>query len=205
LAIIACVLARARRFLWANSRLQHPTEHFSRFFDLPTEQGYRILSGRRNPGNWSHHHPYSDLGKGGIADAAIRARVKWRVGVLSFARYAVESVLRSRRRSIQAMAGVAIAISLFSGSVIAIDSSVSSIVSDAISSIVVDFSGECGISAYPVDPSRHLSALEDFRSVEEVEYATTSVALHSWTYVNDTGKSYSDPLPWMTYGTIILL
>jgi len=127
------------------------------------------------------------------------------VGVLSFARYAVESVLRSKRRSIQAVAGVAIAISLFSGSVIAIDSSVSSIVSDAISSIAVDFSGECSVSAYPVDPSRHLSALEDFRSLEEVEYATTSVTLHSWTYVNDTGKSYSGPLPWMTYGTIILL
>ena len=127
------------------------------------------------------------------------------MGVSAFVRYSIESVLRNRRRSLYAITGIAIAVSLVSGSLIAVDSSARSTYNEAISEVAVDFYGRSDAWSYPVDPSVPLAAMADLKTVSHVEEVANIVSLHGWTFLNANG----DALHWEQnsygYGAILLL
>ncbi len=61
------------------------------------------------------------------------------LGALTFFRYSFEGVLRNRRRSLFAVLGIALAMALVSGSLIAVDSSAYGLLRSAVSNVSVDF------------------------------------------------------------------
>ena len=94
------------------------------------------------------------------------------MGFLSFPRYSVESVFRNRRRSLFAIIGIVIALSLLSGSWIAVDSSAQDFLRSRLKGIVVDFEGGSYSSSLNVDQDYYderIEALEDVKDVEQVE------------------------------------
>lgn len=129
------------------------------------------------------------------------------MGLLSFVRYALASVLRNRRRSLFAVIGIVIALSLVSGSWIAVDSSGLGVLRAALRDIRVDFVG------YPssLDPSSGLTEqalgqkIAVIESVDGVESAAPYVSMSGWELANATSnETYSSPY-WGYTNSIVFL
>src|SRR4030043_994214 len=97
------------------------------------------------------------------------------MSALSFLRYALVSVARNRRRSLFAMVGVALSTSLVAGSLIAVDTSASSMLHLAIGPTTVDFLSK----AYSYSPElgynfssndQVVGLIEDIDGIEEATY-----------------------------------
>ena len=104
-------------------------------------------------------------------------------GVFSFARYAFESVLRNRRRSLFSMMGIVLAISLIAGSSIAVDSSAYGVLRATLDSITVDFlvSGYSYSSDWDYSESYFSSMVNAFESIRYVEAASPVVlSTYQW-------------------------
>ena len=111
--------------------------------------------------------------------------------MLPFLRYAVLSVPRNRRRSIYALIGIALALSMVTGSFIAIDSSSISMLRSATESVSVDFVAEKNpwtgsIIAKEIN--------ETLAAIKSVQYVT-----HSTPLIIQYGLSMRNPAENLTY------
>jgi len=112
------------------------------------------------------------------------------MSTLSFFRYPFGSVVRNKRRSLFAIAGIVIALSLISGSWIAVDSSGLGLLRARLSQIPVDFVGWDRTS--PNHGFNESYVAERLEAIEEVKYVTESTAYalgQGWYYANSLGES----------------
>jgi putative ABC transport system permease protein len=127
------------------------------------------------------------------------------LGVFTFARYAVESVFRNRRRSIYALVGVVIAISLVSGSFIAVDSSALGRLRAALDEVPVDFVGYpygSDLSSLTTSKNSEIcAAIEGVQNVEDAEYVMHT---SSWKLSNEDGESVAEGTYYQFYVSYLL-
>jgi ABC-type antimicrobial peptide transport system permease subunit len=118
------------------------------------------------------------------------------VGLLSFTRYAIASVLRSRRRSLFAIVGIVLSLSLVSGSWIAVDSSGIGVLRAALGQYRVDFVASATNGYVPFEEITESStgkAVDLMKSVEDVTSAAPFATIYGWQYANASSKEvYSD-------------
>ncbi|MBU0686121.1 MAG: FtsX-like permease family protein [Thermoplasmatota archaeon] len=114
------------------------------------------------------------------------------MNALSFLRYALVSVVRNRRRSLFAMVGIALSTSLVAGSLIAVDTSASSMLHMAIGPTTVDFVGKD--YNYSPDTSYDLSSNDQavgmIESVNGIDEATYWLRSNGWSLRNSQGHEY---------------
>lgn len=114
------------------------------------------------------------------------------MNALSFLRYALVSVVRNRRRSLFAMVGIALSTSLVAGSLIAIDTSASSMLHMAIGPTTVDFVGKDYM--YTPDSGNDFSSNDQtvgmIKDVSGIREATYWLRSNGWSLRNSEGKEY---------------
>lgn len=121
--------------------------------------------------------------------------------VLSFVRYSFESIVRNRRRSLFAIIGIVLALSLMAGSWIAVDSSGYGLLRAAVDEVKVDF------VATDSNPDLELSAsyltprIDAIQSVKDIEQAMPVGRSAGWLVNNGTDTYYP---PYST-GTLLFL
>src|SRR5512136_2994102 len=114
-------------------------------------------------------------------------------GALVF--YSLESVLRNSKRSLYAMIGIVIALSLITGSWIAVDSSGIGLLRAAVNGVPVDYVGTSILnSTADSNDAVNLTASTDalIESVESIEAATPIISVSIAYYVNSSQGVYLD-------------
>lgn len=115
------------------------------------------------------------------------------LGAFTFVRYAIESVFRNRRRSLYAVVGVVIAISLVSGSFIAVDSSAYGRLRAALEEVRTDFLGYAYFYDWEsIDPSEMSAICAELEVVQHVEDANILTSTTSYWYINSTDDESTD-------------
>ncbi len=122
------------------------------------------------------------------------------LGILSSLRYSFETVLRNRKRSLFAAIGIALALALVSGSLVAVDSSAYGLLRSAINQVEVDilaspsdYYGYSGSSSQ-VDLARIDQATTAIEGVQNVEEVSPMAILEGWqnsTFDEKRGNSYN--------------
>jgi len=114
------------------------------------------------------------------------------VRVFSYARIPFESIVRNGKRSMMAMLGTIMAIVLISGSLVAVDSAASGLVTSVLDAMPYDMDAA---EAYPVPEingtlfEEHATILEE---VDGVDKATTVAVFGSLDYQNPNGTTTDD-------------
>ncbi len=113
------------------------------------------------------------------------------MSVLTFFRYSFQGVLRNKRRSLFAALGIALAMALVSGSLIAVDSSAYGLLRSAVDKVDVDFTA----SQYSVVNSSFSTAtfnasVDLIESVNNVQEANPFVVVHGWGLPGSTQPTY---------------
>ena len=124
--------------------------------------------------------------------------------ILSFLKFSLESVVKNGRRSLFAILGVILSLSLISGSLIAVDSSGMTLLRSAIDGVPWDYDASDASGFASVNETLFSSKAKMIESVEHVEAAAPIALYQSVDYRNDAGKhmpSYTYP----GYGTVELL
>lgn len=104
------------------------------------------------------------------------------MSVLTFFRYSFQGVLRNKRRSLFAALGIALAMALVSGSLIAVDSSAYGLLRSAVDKVDVDFSAQqYSISNSTFNTNTFNVSVDAIESVNNVQEANPFVAIHGWT------------------------
>lgn len=128
------------------------------------------------------------------------------MGVLSFLRYSVESVVRNRLRSLFAIIGIVIALALIVGSWIAVDSSAYGLMRAAIDDILVDYQAEQRLDSSPNITQSFLDQRVDaIESVADVTKAAPTVRLYGWDFMNASGESFYGDYYYSPWGTLMFL
>lgn len=118
---------------------------------------------------------------------------------LSFARYPLESVLRNRRRSLFAVIGIVLALSLIAGSSIAIDSSAFGMLRAAIGEIDVDiYVNERSNRLITEGASYLYERAEAMERIANVEEALPYVSVGGWELISDSYQGHNQ-------GTLVFL
>jgi ABC-type lipoprotein release transport system permease subunit len=115
------------------------------------------------------------------------------LSVLTFFRYSFQGVLRNKRRSLFAALGIALAMALVSGSLIAVDSSAYGLLRSAVDKVDVDFSAlQYPIVNSTVNTDTFNASVDAIESVKSVQEANPFVTVHGWTLPDPQQPSYSD-------------
>ena len=109
--------------------------------------------------------------------------------MFTFARYAIESVFRNRRRSLSAVVGIVVAVALVSGSFIAVDSSAYGRLRAALDEIKVDFSAQLYVGQSEIDPAENSEICAALESVSDVEDADFLMVLSGFSVMNGEGET----------------
>ncbi len=117
------------------------------------------------------------------------------MGLLSFSRYSVESVFRNRRRSLFAVIGIVIALSLLSGSWIAVDSSAKDLLRSRLDEVAIDFEGYSTQWALPVDQSYIDERVEATSNVKDIEKVEAFVRIGCQDFTNGSWSVDTDTMP----------
>jgi ABC-type lipoprotein release transport system permease subunit len=113
--------------------------------------------------------------------------------LLTFLRYSFQGVLRNRRRSLFAALGIALALALVSGSLIAVDSSAYGLLRSAVDKVDVDFSAyQYSISNSTFNTNTFNASVDAIESVNSIQEAKPFVAVHGWTVpgIQPSGNYY---------------
>jgi putative ABC transport system permease protein len=121
--------------------------------------------------------------------------------VLSFVLYSFESVLRNRRRSLFAIIGIVLALSLMAGSWIAVDSSGYGLLRAAIDEVEVDFVATDNNQAFELNSSYLNPRIDAIESVKDVEQAVPLAISTGWSISNESNLYYA---PYSS-GTLLFL
>ena len=118
------------------------------------------------------------------------------MSVLTFFRYSFQGVLRNKRRSLFAALGIALAMALVSGSLIAVDSSAYGLLRSAVDKVDVDFTAsQYMISNSTFNTNTFNVSIGAIESVENVQEANPFVAVHGWSlpgYQQPSNYYYGD-------------
>ena len=128
--------------------------------------------------------------------------------MLTFAKFALESIGRNRRRTLYAILGVTLAVSLIAGSLIAVDSASLGLVRERLEKLPVDFYGQCSYTQVPstVDVERYEGLTEDLLAVDGVQDASYVVGCFGWDFLNSAGTKYQESsYYWCPVGTVMFL
>jgi ABC-type antimicrobial peptide transport system permease subunit len=128
--------------------------------------------------------------------------------LLSFVTYSLGSVLRNSKRSLFALIGIVIALSLISGSWIAVDSSGIGLLRAAVKGVPADYIGTSITNSS--ESSSDLvnvtgSTISLIESVDGVESAAPIVSVSSACYTNDSGGVYLDEMGESFNGSLVFL
>jgi ABC-type lipoprotein release transport system permease subunit len=116
-------------------------------------------------------------------------------GVLSSLAYSAKSVMRNKIRSLYSAVGVVLAVSLVTGSLVAIDSSVYGLLRSALEPIPVDFVGtDIGILT-EMDDSVYSPSKSALGSLPDIEEVAAFASISGWTVSNESCEDVS------SYGT----
>lgn len=127
--------------------------------------------------------------------------------MLSFGRLALDSVVRNRRRTLYAVIGVTLALSMISGSLIAVDSAAYGILRDRLEALPVDFYGQgYSGSSMEVDLDLYEEVVSRVLAVDGVEGATFAVSHYGWHFLNEEGDEYqSSPYDWSPSSSLVFI
>ena len=104
------------------------------------------------------------------------------MGVLTFFRYSFQGVLRNKRRSLFAALGIALAMALVSGSLIAVDSSAYGLLRSAVDKVDVDFNAyQYSVSNSTFNTKTFDDSVGAIESVSNVQEADAFATIHGWT------------------------
>ncbi len=121
----------------------------------------------------------------------------------SFLRYAIVSVFRNRRRSLFAMIGVALALSLMAGSFIAVDSSSMGVLRAATDAVPVDFIGRMNDFQTSMQWSTINDTADGIMGVKYVEQVSPVLITSGFVKRNESANvTFTNPYD---YGRIIML
>lgn len=111
---------------------------------------------------------------------------------LSFTRYPLESVLRNKRRSLFAVIGIVLALSLIAGSSIAVDSSAFGMLRAAIGEIDVDMYVDDMSGEWITDgPDRFYERTAAMERIANIEEALPYVSVGGWAFVSGSYEAYN--------------
>ncbi len=130
------------------------------------------------------------------------------LGFLAFVTYPLKSVLRNAKRSLYALIGIVIALSLISGSWIAVDSSGIGLLRAAVNGVPVDYVGTSfPNSTEDSNDAVNVTASTDalIQSVEGIEAATPVISVSFARYVNSSGGVYLDESGENYSGSVVFL
>jgi ABC-type lipoprotein release transport system permease subunit len=123
--------------------------------------------------------------------------------------YSLGSVLRHGRRSLYTIIGIAIALSLISGSWIAIDSSGLGLLRAALDGVPVDYAGNsvnASMLTITADAANITgSTVKSIETVNYVEAASGIISVRSPMYMNDSGGFYTDQTNQSVNGSLVFL
>ncbi|MGD9963048.1 MAG: FtsX-like permease family protein, partial [Thermoplasmata archaeon] len=126
-------------------------------------------------------------------------------GRLSFARYALDSIVRNRRRTLYAVLGITLAVSLIAGSLIAVDSASIGLIRERLENVPADFTGSSYSYLSYVDEARYERVTDNLLEVEGVEHAICVVGFQGWAFFNSEGDRYEAYDYYYYYGSGTLL
>jgi len=139
-----------------------------------------------------------------IGDASQRPEET--LSILSFLRFSLESILRNWKRSVYAIVGIVIALSLIAGSWIAVDSSGIGLMRAVVNEVPVDFIGSSYSLGSASDAMRDTSsAVAALESVGSVDTAVSFISVSSPSYMNSSGGVYLDEGGRNFSGTLVFL
>ncbi|OGS55607.1 MAG: hypothetical protein A3K60_03620 [Euryarchaeota archaeon RBG_19FT_COMBO_56_21] len=128
------------------------------------------------------------------------------MSVLSFFRYPLGSVVRNKRRSLFAIAGIVIALSLISGSWIAVDSSGMGLLRSRLSKIPVDFVAlDRTYPHHGVNETYVAERVAAIESVDDVIDVAAYAAGGGWYYANSQGETLEGDWQYNFSGTLMFL
>lgn len=110
----------------------------------------------------------------------------------SLARYALESVVRHKQRSLFAVIGTVLAVSLVSGSLIAADSSALGLLRASLKDVKVDFIAREKLSVSNWSDWYFEARIDAIESVEGVDSAMPVLWQEGWHYANRTGSEFNN-------------
>jgi len=121
--------------------------------------------------------------------------------------YSLESLLRHAKRSLYAIVGIVIALSLISGSWIAVDSSGLGLLRAAVNEVPVDYVGTSSNSAEVSNDAVNVTASTDalVESVESIEAATPIISVSTARYMNSSGGFLLDESGQNFSGSLVFL
>ncbi len=109
------------------------------------------------------------------------------MNLLSLVRYPLESLIRNKRRSLFAITGIVLALSLIAGSSIAVDSSAFGLLRAAIEDIEVDLVAYEPQTGFPTREQSYFDAREDaLENIKYVEESEPMVTIDGWSLVSDS-------------------
>lgn len=122
--------------------------------------------------------------------------------------YSLESLLRNAKRSLYALIGIVIALSLISGSWIAVDSSGIGLLRAAVNGVPVDYVGTSSSNSAEVsNDAVNVTASTDalIESVESIEAATPIISVSTARYMNSSGGFFLDESGQNFGGSLVFL
>ena len=127
--------------------------------------------------------------------------------MLSFARFALDSIVRNRRRTLYAILGVTLAVSLIAGSLIAIDSASFGLLRERLDGLPVDFYGQSYAGDLSsIDVERYEEVTDRLLTVDGVQEVSYVVSCSGWALLNSDGVMYQgDPYYWYPSGSFVFL
>lgn len=111
----------------------------------------------------------------------------------SFIKYSLESILRNRRRSLYAIVGIVLALSLVTGSSIAVDSSASAFLRATLREVPVDFVAVDNKANFSTNSAYLKDRADALASVQDVELVSPTVIVDGFSLLNSAGKEYQSP------------
>ncbi|HEX7392644.1 MAG TPA: FtsX-like permease family protein [Thermoplasmata archaeon] len=113
------------------------------------------------------------------------------MNLLSLIKYPLESLARNKRRSLFAIVGIVLALSLIAGSSIAVDSSAYGLLRAAIKGIEVDMVADQPLSDFVVRDQSYFDArTEALENIKYVEQSEPIVTVDGWSLLSDS--TYTD-------------
>jgi len=125
--------------------------------------------------------------------------------MLSFARYALDSIVRNRRRTLYAILGITLAVSLIAGSLIAVDSASIGLIRERLEDIPVDYYGQSYEYLQDVDTDRYDGVTDKLLGVAGVEQASCVLSVGGWVFYNAEGERYYNEYDYSQTSSVILI
>ncbi|MDQ1372321.1 MAG: FtsX-like permease family protein [Candidatus Thermoplasmatota archaeon] len=114
-------------------------------------------------------------------------------------------MVRNRRRTIYAVLGITLAVSLIAGSLIAVDSASVGLIRERLEDIPVDYYGQSYVYLQDVDTERYDGVTDNLLEVAGVEQASCVLSVGGWAFYNVEGSRYYNEYDWYQTSSVMLI